>query len=151
MTLRKRIVRILRPTVSFVAAGIALVGLVMALLLVMFPSLSYGQEYRLAIGPDGNYVRVLELPHVRCPMPANSPGAIGGCYTQHVIMGYGNDLLARQHELEHVAGMKHGNWYSAGNGDKCAPIIAAGHTRWTVGMLMCRRQDNVGDYYEVRP
>ena len=66
-------------------------------------------------------------------------------------MGYGNDQLARQHELEHVAGMKHGNWYSAGNGDKCAPIIAAGHTRWTVGMLMCRRQDNVGDYYEVRP
>ena len=42
MTLRKRIVSILRPTVSFVAAGIALVGLVMALLLTMFPSLSYG-------------------------------------------------------------------------------------------------------------
>ena len=151
MTIRKSIVRLLRHIPSFVLSGIALAALVVALLLTMFPSLSYGQEYRMAIGPDGNYVRVLELPHVRCPMPANSQSAIGGCYTQHVIMGYGGDQMARQHELEHVAGMKHGNWYKAGNGDICAPIIAAGHTRWTVGMLMCRRQDGVGDYYEVRP
>ena len=42
MTIRKSIVRILRPTASFVAAGIALSALVVALLLTMFPSLSYG-------------------------------------------------------------------------------------------------------------
>ena len=145
MTIRKSIVRILRHTPSFVLSGIALAALVVALLLTMFPSLSYGQEYRMAIGPDGNYVRVLELPHVKCP------GGAPGCYVQHVIMGYGHDEIQRQHERDHVSGMRHGEWYRSGHGANCAPIIAAGHTRWTVGMLMCRRQDNVGDYYEVRP
>ena len=42
MTLRKRIVETLRPALSFVLAGLALSGLVVALLLTMFPSLSYG-------------------------------------------------------------------------------------------------------------
>ena len=111
-----------------------------ALLLIALPA--FGADYTVATGPDGNVVRVLQLPDLRCPED------YGGCYYQHVIAGYGDDMKARAHELDHVAGMKHGYWLPAGNGDKCAEILIQGHTQWRVGNLLCRRSD--GDYYQTQ-
>lgn len=97
----------------------------------------------MAPGPNGSLVRVRELPNTPCT------GGTPGCYEQHVIMGYGSDMQARQHELDHVAGMRHGEWFQSGNGDKCAVIVAGGHTLWKIGHLLCR--GSRGDYYQVEP
>lgn len=111
-----------------------------ALLALLLAGCASQQEYFLtaAQGPDGNIVRVLEMPNALCPEVL---GPNGGCYFQHVVMGYGVDADARRHELDHVAGLRHGKW---DNG--CARILASGYTRWTAGKMMCRSER--GGYYE---
>lgn len=114
------------------------------ILLLLFCSSAIAADYTVTTGPDGNVVRVLQLPDVRCEEEGS-----GGCYFQHVIAGYGEDMKARKHELDHVAGMRHGAWIKRGNGDNCAEITVQGHTQWKAGNLLCRGSDN--DYYQVAP
>ena len=113
------------------------------LLLLVCGSALASDAYTIAIGPDGKPVRVLQLPNVRCASGAP------GCYEQHVILGYGYDTRARLHELDHVAGMEHGEWITYGSGNNCAVILKQGNTQWLKGNVLCRRPD--GDYFQVEP
>ena len=99
-----------------------------------------GGYWRVATGPDGNALRVYVMPRTACPFPDAPACAVP------VIFGTEGDPEQLRHELDHWAGLEHGHWTN-----HCAPILRAGHTRWTPGKLLCRRQGMGGDYYEIDP
>lgn len=102
-------------------------------------------RYAMRLGPDGNMVPVLELTQ-ECPEVMVAP-ANGGCASPtpvYVIFYPRYDQHARQHELDHVAGMRHGPWVHG-----CALITVGGHTAWWVGNYICGNKD--GSYYQRAP
>lgn len=90
----------------------------------------------------GTLVEVLEL-HQECPKAVTKEPNAGCAIPRPVrVIFYPKfDEHARQHELDHVAGMRHGHWVN-----QCALIVASGYTQWIAGNVMCRR--NTGDYYQ---
>lgn len=99
----------------------------------------------------GKPVEVLELPGIECPL-AIAKERNGGCSTPRPmwvvwygvpnVQEHGRGVVnSRAHELDHVAGLKHGEWQ-----DGCAWILARGRTSWTVGKEICRAPD--GTHFE---
>lgn len=101
----------------------------------------------------GAVVTVLEL-RQPCPLVVvNEPN--GGCALPQEIRviftpARNFDPAATAHELDHIAGLRHGPWEQRGNGDKCAVIFWGGRTQWTAGNFLCRSQSR-GHTYQVAP
>jgi hypothetical protein len=98
---------------------------------------------------NGGEVRVLEMAGHECPsiMSGDAPaGSAGGCATlkpTYVIFYPRGDMNARAHELEHVAGMRHGPWVQAhADSLPCAVVTDGGRgTPWKAGDVLCRDRD----------
>jgi hypothetical protein len=85
-----------------------------------------------------------------CPRAMSGGAPAGGCATlvpAYVIFYPDGDANARRHELDHVAGMRHGPWMPAHiDGMPCTVVTSAGrNTQWKPGDLMCRARD--GSYF----
>lgn len=114
-------------------------------LLLALSGCATADDARFTMHPDasGNAVEVLELTQ-HCP-EAIVDAANGGCAVVRpvrVIFYPKYDASARNHELDHVAGMRHSDWL-----DKCAVITVGGYTSWKVGTVICRAND--GTYYQT--
>lgn len=83
---------------------------------------------------------LIEMIDQRCPL--DNGKSAGGC---HIKVGENLDVIyypfgdswARRHELEHVAGMRHGAWIPYGHLD-CATVTIPGATAWKYGDEICR-------------
>ena len=122
-----------------------LIVLLFALLLAGCATPEGGARLTMHHDQAGNMVEVLELVQ-DCPEAVlASPN--GGCAVARpvrVIFYPQGDTNARRHELDHVAGMRHGEWRNG-----CAPIRAGGYTIWMPGNVMCRDRD--GSYFQREP
>lgn len=81
--------------------------------------------------------------HPGVPCPGLDERQYSGC---HMKMSDGTSLVyyspwwdedARQHELSHVLGMRHGPWVHGKDG-ACTEVLVSGKTRWKPGEIMCR-------------
>ncbi len=111
-------------------------------------------QWLLAEDAQGNMSRVLHLDGVPCPTAISAAPDTAGCYYNGPVVftgGIGESLeggrQTRTHELEHHAGLEHGQWHNVGR-DKCALVRASGRTRWTTGWLLCRGAEG---YYQFDP
>lgn len=79
---------------------------------------------------------IVEYPGKRCP------DGQAGCHRETEKAIYYLDEEAKQHELEHVDGMRHGDWLQGG-GMKCAKVTISGETHWRVGEWICRAPSGI--------
>ena len=107
-----------------------------------------GAKITVVQGPQGDPVQVLEMAGTECP-DVFDKGISGGCATLqpiYVIFYPRDDRNARQHEMEHVQGMRHGPWQPHGKW-VCARVTNAGRSDWPPGGLLCRGDD--GRYFRA--
>lgn len=79
---------------------------------------------------------IVEYPGKRCP------DGQAGCHRETERAIYYLDEEAKQHELEHVDGMRHGDWLQGG-GARCAKVTIQGETHWRVGEWICRAPSGI--------
>ena len=111
--------------------------------LLLMGCMDDGAKITVVQGPHGDPVQVLEMAGTECP-DVFDKGVSGGCATLqpiYVIFYPRDDENARNHELEHVQGMRHTMPWQAYGNRSCVRVTATGRSTWNVGDLICRESN----------